>query len=55
MKKLIQAGPVRLSEFALGAGKRGPVESDEACFAVMDRYLEYGGEHALLVAIAGVA
>ncbi len=44
MRKLIQAGPVRLSEFALGAGKRGPVESDEACFAVMDRYMEYGGD-----------
>jgi len=44
MKKLIQAGPVQLSEFALGAGKRGPVESDEACFAVMDRYMEYGGD-----------
>lgn len=43
MKKLIPAGPVALSEFALGAGKRGPAEADEACFAVMDRYLEYGG------------
>lgn len=42
--KRIQAGPVALSEFALGAGKRGPKESDEACFAVMDRYLEYGGD-----------
>ena len=44
MKKSIQAGPVALSEFALGAGKRGPAESDEACFKVMDRYLEYGGD-----------
>ena len=36
-------GPVEVSEFALGAGKRGPEELDEACFAVMDHYLEYGG------------
>ena len=44
MKKRVQAGPVMLSEFALGAGKRGPKETDEACFSVMDRYLEYGGD-----------
>ncbi len=44
MKKNIQAGPVMLSEFALGAGKRGPKELDEACFAVMDRYMEAGGD-----------
>ena len=44
MKRRIQAGPVPLSEFALGAGTRGPAESDEACFAVMDRYMEYGGD-----------
>lgn len=43
MKKRIIAGGVHLSEFALGAGRRGPVELDEACFAVMDRYMEYGG------------
>ena len=43
MMRKIQAGPVMLSEFALGAGKRGPKEYDEACFAVMDHYLEYGG------------
>ncbi len=44
MKRYVQAGPVALSEFALGAGKRGPRESDEACFSVMDRYMEYGGD-----------
>lgn len=44
MKRCFQAGPVVLSEFALGAGKRGPRESDEACFSVMDRYMEYGGD-----------
>lgn len=43
MMKKVSVGPVALSEFALGAGKRGPKEFDEACFAVMDRYLEYGG------------
>lgn len=43
MRSRIQAGHVKLSEFALGAGKRGPAESDAACFAVMDRYMEYGG------------
>ncbi len=32
-----------LSELALGAGTRGPAENDPACFAVMDRYLELGG------------
>ena len=43
MMKKVSVGPVLLSEFALGSGKRGPKEFDEACFAVMDRYLEYGG------------
>ncbi|MBQ2957639.1 MAG: aldo/keto reductase [Clostridia bacterium] len=43
MMKKMMIGPVDVSEFALGAGKRGPKEMDEACFAVMDRYLEYGG------------
>ena len=43
MMKSIQVGSVKLAEFALGAGKRGPKELDEACFAVMDHYLEYGG------------
>lgn len=41
--KSVQVGSVKLSEFALGAGKRGPKEMDEACFQVMDRYMEYGG------------
>lgn len=43
MMKRMNIGPVQVSEFALGAGKRGPREMDEACFAVMDRYMEYGG------------
>lgn len=43
MMKRMNIGPVQVSEFALGAGKRGPKEMDEACFAVMDRYMEYGG------------
>ena len=43
MMKKMHIGPVEVSEFALGAGKRGPKEMDEACFAVMDRYMEYGG------------
>ncbi len=42
MKK-INVGGVLMSEFALGAGKRGPKEMDEACFQVMDRYIERGG------------
>lgn len=44
MKKRIAAGPVSLSEFALGSGKRGPAEMDELSFSIMDRYLEYGGD-----------
>ena len=43
MKKIKLNCGVELSEFALGSGKRGPVENDEACFAVMDHYMEYGG------------
>ena len=42
MKKIDIAG-IKVSEMALGAGKRGPKELDEACFAVMDRYYEKGG------------
>ncbi len=42
MKKINVAG-VEMSEIALGSGRRGPKEMDEACFAVMDRYLERGG------------
>ncbi len=41
--KTINAAGIEMSEFALGAGKRGPVENDRAVFAVMDRYMELGG------------
>lgn len=41
--KTINIGGIAVSELMLGAGKRGPKELDEACFAVMDRYLERGG------------
>ena len=41
--KMINVAGLELSELALGAGKRGPVENDAAAFAVMDRYIELGG------------
>ena len=41
--KTIDVSGVKVSEIALGAGKRGPLENDAACFAVMDRYAEKGG------------
>lgn len=43
MMKRVNIGGIQVSELALGAGKRGAKELDEACFAVMDRYLEMGG------------
>ena len=42
MRKINVAG-LELSELALGAGKRGPAELDKPSFAVMDRYIELGG------------
>ena len=41
--KTVNVAGLALSELALGAGKRGPAENDEASFAVMDRYVELGG------------
>ena len=42
MKKINVAG-IEMTELALGAGKRGAPENDAAAFAVMDRYVELGG------------
>ena len=42
MKKINVAG-IDITELALGAGKRGPVALDETSFAIMDRYVELGG------------
>lgn len=43
MKTIKLNGGIELSEIALGAGRRGPIEKDEVCFPVIDRYMEYGG------------
>ncbi len=43
MMKKMMLGPVEVSEFALGSGKRGLPENDGIAFAVMDRYMEFGG------------
>ena len=42
MKRINVAG-IEMTELALGAGKRGAPENDAAAFAVMDRYVELGG------------
>jgi len=41
--KIINVAGLELTELALGAGKRGPAENDRDAFAVMDRYVELGG------------
>ncbi|MBO4299388.1 MAG: aldo/keto reductase [Clostridia bacterium] len=42
MERINVAG-LKLSELALGSGKRGPAENDRTVFAIMDRYIELGG------------
>ncbi|NLG24277.1 MAG: aldo/keto reductase [Clostridiales bacterium] len=42
MKRIDIAG-IAVSELMLGAGGRGPAERDELSFAIMDRYVELGG------------